>query len=446
MRHIFHRSCILSLCAIIAFSSCNATISDTEGKSSPEYSTVSPVEKTQMKIISSQNGIIASGMVGNDYGCYEIFYRPSGDGNILYTDYATQSRIYLSSQVSAERNSENDTSWLESTVGGCYFSLTSENLLLFKLNTPNFNDQQLSERQGYIARYDLNGANRKVLTQLSPNEVIADGCIVSDSNNIYYLTYYIQDDGTSSPFSLTSLNILSGEKKKICEFSADSRHFIVGAYQDKIVMKNIVNPVNFSSMSSAEEITEAFRRQRHEIVLLSPDGRQESICQWKQGERSEMFTDDKMFYWDTAKKGIYELDFETGKEKSLNNDPIVGSDGTSYNSLILYADPFDGHILATATQEENGQEKSIQIAFDIENKVYKELKLIENERPVQILAEGANYFLVQTGLKEYPIPDYMPDGQQYTTNMLVPDIYLIAKQDYWNSIPNYIPIKDDVYI
>ena len=113
-------------------------------------------------------------MVGNKNGCYEVLYRPVGDGNILYTDYASKSRIYLSSRITGEHNNESDSSWLKSTVGGCYFSLTSEYLILFKLNTPAFADSETDMQRGYIAKYDLDGSNRQILTWLAPNETIAD--------------------------------------------------------------------------------------------------------------------------------------------------------------------------------------------------------------------------------------------------------------------------------
>lgn len=47
-------------------------------------------DAAQMKIISSANGIIASSILGNEKGCYEVFDRPAGGGNLLYTDYATK--------------------------------------------------------------------------------------------------------------------------------------------------------------------------------------------------------------------------------------------------------------------------------------------------------------------------------------------------------------------
>ena len=124
-------------------------------------------DAAQMKIISSANGIIASSILGNEKGCYEVFDRPANGGNLLYTDYATKSHIYLSNQINSDHNNESDTSYLESTIGGCYLALSDDYLFIFKLNTPSFAADETSERQGYIARCDLDGADRQILTKLT---------------------------------------------------------------------------------------------------------------------------------------------------------------------------------------------------------------------------------------------------------------------------------------
>ena len=459
MRNMLSKISAACLCLLILLCSCgqsskngNETEISSDGISSHTLSDDANPDKTNddknsaspMQVISSGNGIIASGMAGNEQGCYEIFYRPTGDGNIIYTDYATQNRIYLSSQVAGSYHDSTDTSWLESTVGGCYFALTDKNLFLFKLNTPGFTADDSEESRGYIARYDLNGANRQVLTWLDSNETIADGCIVSDSENIYYLEYFINDDGSTTPTILTKLNIRTGEKKQICQLAQDSRHFIVGTYKDKMILKTILNPVHFTAASRAEDIMSAYNQQIHEISLLSANGQQQFVCKWRQDERSAVFANDTMYYWNHEKPGIYQWDFENNSEKCLYSGASIGADGKNYAKLSLLSDLYDNHILATA-QESNDSSDSIRFAYDLESNTFSALTLSANERNVEILEEGSQFFLVQTGLKEYPVTDYSPDGEEMVTKMILPEIYLMEKEDYWNNLPNYIPIKENVY-
>lgn len=132
MNYLHRRLLVFCLCIALFFTSCGTSAAESarqEGVLSGQNAEETPLSAgdaaalPQMQIISSHSGIIASGMVGNQNGCYEVLDRPVGDGNILYTDYATKSRIYLSSRITGDHTDESDPSWLKSTVGGCFFRL-----------------------------------------------------------------------------------------------------------------------------------------------------------------------------------------------------------------------------------------------------------------------------------------------------------------------------------
>lgn len=447
-----------TLCICLLFSGCAASLSDAnaKGKETVTESTsqTDSVDLTQpsdgssdaaqMKIISSANGIIASGMLGNEKGCYEVFDRPANGGNLLYTDYATKSHIYLSNQINSDHNNESDTSYLESTIGGCYLALSDDYLFIFKLNTPSFAADETSERQGYIARCDLDGADRQILTKLAANESIVSGCVACDGENLYYLSCLLQDDGTTTPRTLIQLKIADGTRREICQLDSESRHFIVGAHQDKIILKSILNPAKLSDDLSADDIVRAVQEQVHQLTLLSTDGQQQELCRWKQDERSEMFMSGNMYYWDKETNGLYCWDLESDTPECLFAGPIRFDDEVSYDRLSLSADSFDGHLLVTAVQDSDGQ--AVSCAFDPISKSLQKLTLTsDDEKSVLILAEGSEYFLVRYGLMEYEVPDYAPDGREITTTMLLPNLRLIEKSDYWNNIPNYILLDDYVY-
>ena len=105
-----------TLCICLLFSGCAASLSNANVKGqkavtenisqADSMNLTQPSDESsdaaQMKIISSANGIIASSILGNEKGCYEVFDRPAGGGNLLYTDYATKSHIYLSNQINSD--------------------------------------------------------------------------------------------------------------------------------------------------------------------------------------------------------------------------------------------------------------------------------------------------------------------------------------------------------
>ena len=97
-----------TLCICLLFSGCAASLSDAnaKGKETVTESTsqTDSVDLTQpsdgssdaaqMKIISSANGIIASGMLGNEKGCYEVFDRPA-NGETYYIPTMLQRAIFI---------------------------------------------------------------------------------------------------------------------------------------------------------------------------------------------------------------------------------------------------------------------------------------------------------------------------------------------------------------
>ena len=279
---------------------------------------------------------------------------------------------------------------------------------------------------------------------MAANESIVSGCVACDGENLYYLSCLLQDDGTTTPSTLIQLKIADGTRREICQLDSESRHFIVGAHQDKIILKSILNPARLSDDLSAEDIVRAVQEQVHQLTLLSSDGQQQELCRWKQDERSEMFMNGNMYYWDKETNGLYCWDLESDTPECLFSDPICFDDKVPYDRLSLSADSFDGHLLVTAVQDSDGQ--AVSCAFDPISKSLQKLTLTsDDEKSVLILAEGSEYFLVRYGLMEYEVPDYAPDGREITTTMLLPNLRLIAKSDYWNNIPNYILLDDYVY-
>lgn len=45
------------------------------------------------------------------------------------------------------------------------------------------------------------------------------------------------------------------------------------------------------------------------------------------------------------------------------------------------------------------------------------------------------------GENRYTQTLYAPDGTTYQEEQIEPQFALIKKEDYWNSVPNYIPIE-----
>ena len=67
------------------------------------------------------------------------------------------------------------------------------------------------------------------------------------------------------------------------------------------------------------------------------------------------------------------------------------------------------------------------------------------EIPVFIQDETDQYFLVNGGMMNITRSATGLDGSLYTVDSSMTEYMLIKKEDYWNSVPNYIPFDDTLF-
>ncbi len=412
-----------------------------------------------MRIISSQNGLIATAYASTPNGCYEVFAHPSGEGNILFNDYATAKLIYLSNQPNSTHDDETDTSWLPSTQGGCYPVVGGDKLYLFKLNTPGFIDQLGEAGKGYIYQYNLNGTGKRTLAAIEDNENISGCGIAFDGKNLYYISEMIAEEGAVASISIIQLNVNTGEKTVVKDLPMTERHFIAGAAGGSLILKHIINPVKVSFEDAQADFSEMYANQIHRLTLCTPDGEEKDILQWKQDEISETIYRDNLVYWEAATGKIISKNIFTAQERVYVDSPLKDGDGKPYDFISMSSDGFDGHVLFEAgvmvndpEYDEAYPELAQKFAIDLTTGELKELNLTENdpltgdERNVSIYAEGEDVFFLHVSRKEYELVDYFEDGQLYTTNLIVNVPAIISKSDYWNNIPNFTLFEDYVYV
>lgn len=69
---------------------------------------------------------------------------------------------------------------------------------------------------------------------------------------------------------------------------------------------------------------------------------------------------------------------------------------------------------------------------------------LEDTRPVKILAETDNEFLVVRQIREVPFSRQRADGTSETTNIMAPQYAFIDKESYWTCVENYTDVNDTV--
>lgn len=209
---------------------------------------------------------------------------------------------------------------------------------------------------------------------------------------------------------------------------------LFGIYNGKIVWEEIVykeDPEKF--LNNDDKDLENLRNSTKKIKLFDLSNKTESeIYQDVNKNINEIQYENGKVYF-VADKGqkIEYIDLETKQKQTLCDLPKVGvSLHGIYDNKLQYC-------------YYTGSEAKVDKAYyiDLETKESKEFKLFDKNRYlVEILAENKDFYFVRTG---YEL------GAEYSTwagtkqqDIEKENYGLIKKEDYWNSKPEYISMKN----
>ena len=166
---------LVLLCSALLLAGCEGenTISASRSSSSVnEKPTLSFIEEPHL--ISAPGGTVYTGPAVTENGFYEIVDPLDSayiGGNIVYTDFSTRNRVYLSSQINTDHTSEDDTSYIPSLIGGSGILTDQNRLYVVKFGKPGLVEDFGKARLSILYRMELNGANRKTI-YLQANQII----------------------------------------------------------------------------------------------------------------------------------------------------------------------------------------------------------------------------------------------------------------------------------
>ena len=152
-------------------------------------------EPLDLRLITSQAGLLNNQISYNDDGCYQIIKNPDATANIIYTDAESKVRFYLSSDFAGEGKTESNASYIDKAYGTYYPAISSKGLLVISNTSELLINKYGDDALGKIYLSDYSGQNRKVLYTLDSNEWISD-------------TSGILETGTIFIFSTTTLTII----------------------------------------------------------------------------------------------------------------------------------------------------------------------------------------------------------------------------------------------
>ena len=390
----------------------------------------------EARLISSYLGTIPINTAKD--GAYQLASYQSGM-ILTYIDYQTQTRTVLCSRPECTHQDDTCAAWFQQVAG--YAFADDESGHLFVMTSADDRD----ETPQILWKMDLNGQNRTKFITMKASDSLG-GEFASDGQNLYFTIQSVAQDGQKfNPFSndlvktLCEVNIDSGKTKTLLSFSSSS--FLAGAFDRKLVLlRNQWDEKGNSQQSYSVYDLDTAKEQQ--VFNYTYTGGKDYITKVKDAE----------LYFLQPTQGdfadVKKVDLRTGQKTTLYEGlPYYGSD-ISYIRNIE-----DGKIVIEITNTNNGKGPIDHHTYVVDEATGElgELKpdFAGGDPPLIpgiVGVANSHQYLVDSGYVERMTPFMNEDGTTDYAPVLGPQYTLIEKEDYWNSIPNFITVKDNTML
>lgn len=385
------------------------------------------------KMISSPDGIIYTGVAQVDNGFYELVFAKdviSGAQNIVYTDFQSLHRVFLSSDINSDHQSENDTSYLPAAVGGAGILTDGNYIYILKKGSLLLQNSYGEMAKPCIYRANLDGSNRMVLNLPFDQAISSTSGVFSDGNCLFLLIDVVHPDATNHQ-ELICADFSAQRITTLIEFShtdLDSQNLaLVSSFEDKLVL---------SSLQINDEM------DRFEQTLYTLDPVEETLTplvHFSPETQYIFFQNGNIYYLELSENALYRFDPENGKSELLL--PQLSPPGLAFDAVQIGNSAPEPYLAFRFTVGED----SVNYYWNRDTDEWKREKLVDGDREVHIFGIWQDYFLVMLQDKTVSYQDFTSNGQVYENQMSVTEYALISQEDYWDGTPNYLRISDDVY-
>lgn len=386
------------------------------------------------RMITDVDGLMGNPVAGTENGRYQVLPREDGSENIIYIDYATRSCIYLCNRPECRHGDASCPAWLsaEDCAGGAGFFTDGETLYLQRLGAgsdPGSPGSATETSASQIIRMDLNGDNRELLYRLEGAACIA-GSIVKDGHILYFLQDHVESaqDEVQVIRQLVALDTVQKAVTPLVTVNTD--YYLLGVCDAGFLLKTL-------------EVQEDDFTTRSTIYLYrTRTGGIEPIKQWTADNIITRVCKNKIYMIDPGKAALLEIDPETkeetvlAKDLPLNADDTVRPEGIYDGHFCFYI--FEHGVRSVDTKREYAVE--LQTGSFLE-RTLEYFTADGIRRAVSLMAETPDAFFVDYGAEWVTVQSTNPDGSAFSFEAERRLVGLIAKEDYWNNIPNYQPVE-----
>lgn len=418
------KALLLSLLpAVLCCPACSAS-------AQPSPASSAALAETPSAAAASEYHCLSSPIAQTDSGFYDLVYTKdvvSGAKNIVYTDFSTRHRDYLSGSGD-DPQSETDGSYIPLTFGSSQILTDGDFLYVLCTGSLILQDSEGTAAQPRIYRMDLNGSHRTTMELPLGQQITSGSGVFSDGDSIVLMMDAESADQTVHS-ELVRVNFSSQSTTTLMDFSAtdlDSANLsLVSAFGDSFVLSS----TKFTGNGKVQESTYTFDSAQGTltpIAELATDG-------------NEVFYQHGNIYTiETGQNTLYQFDPADGQTELVI--PELAPAGSESGSMqVSYSVPYP-YLAFSSDQGEDGA----TYYWNCDTHEWKTSFLLDRYATVHIQGIWQDYFVVDLQDKTVYYEDSL-EGQSFTNQMTVSQYALIKQEDYWNNTPNYIFFTDVVY-
>ena len=417
------------LCVLLAaVLLCACGKNPTEAESTPS-GTVAPSDGRALHLLTEPEAIVRV-HAQTENGHYETVSNHASSSNIVYTDYATKSRVFLCNDPGCNHDSESCTSyfplhWID--------ALFTDGSYLYAGATVIDKDDVYT-RRGELIRMGLDGSNREVIVELQAGESFT-GAYASDGEKLYFTKLVALEpdpEEEEKSYNLaTRFYSIDIDTKEVTElYDSDTGDRCVG---------NCVGCVGREMIFATTDLLDYEGSIIAMYRAFNVDTRTwRDITEEPMNQRSGIWADGMSIWVSKDGTTINTFDFATAEVQQIELERKIPK-------TAELRDFQDGKLLARWTEEDH----DVSAAIDIETGSFTDAPVFISEASgkssvMDILADFGEEYLVETAPKQVSVTYFDLDG---SVEQYMDEVYpqaLIAKEDYWAGNQNVTMIDDHV--
>lgn len=373
--------------------------------------------------------------VGTEDGFYYIDRSIAISANLRYIDYATAQDIYLSAHPEANHLTPEDDSYISSVAGMGEVFPDGDDLFLLRVGVMDSEKQLGKDSLPAVFRMNLDGTDREQLYSGTASEILSTAAAVDDAY-LYLISRRTETvDGTPEGNSyLMRMDRETGETEDLCQLAYSAK--MIGAAGRLLIFEQIAADSPEDADRINDDISADIARHSELFAYDLATGERSTLQTWKSEDKAyPIVYQEQLILASLSAHTVTVWDIQTRQEiavyplpDSLPKDMSGFTFSACYDGRFMFwdCDARKLHVLNLST----GQWGDMRLSYIDPAK--------NNPRPVRIWVENSSHFLVcydrQLNTRRYLNPD---DGLPYEMEGYAPCYALIAKEDYWNSVPNY---------